>query len=516
MPVSQTQEGRRGGRLLIVAFWIGVGLAPLAALLVLVSSGATAMRVAAVLAILAVVLIGLSVMLRPDAASVRIELEETLLDEVDMVREDVRQDIATAARATHRSFSEKLQTLYEHVESLRRQVDAPRPGRPERGEPPIVPARPVASAPPAASGQVPGAVLTGGVVRHTETVRETTRHTVVDQHGDGDRGTVYGGTVYGAGGGGGVGGGRRDWPDEGDPDPEWRSEARRRDRDAEPRPAAGHGVRGPAGSARPRPGGLWRDDADSQGDDGRDYLDADHREPDHRDTSYREPDYRDAGHRAPDYGESDRRELDHHRRGHRDAGYRDGDIRRSRVGEPDDPGDDPRWSDMRAGDRWTSLRSDERGREVRMGERRAAVHRDGSGTELRIEDRWAAVREEDSRRGRDEPRGRRRDREQPWADDEAAGYREPGRWTEESWQPRHPQARPDRALPAAPSESGWQDRWPDDERPQERWPDDERSREPRRRRAADPDDRWDRDDGPRAAVPRPRRFDFEMSDDRWR
>ncbi|MGW5666825.1 hypothetical protein [Micromonospora sp. NPDC003776] len=51
------------------------------------------------------------------------------------------------------------------------------------------------------------------------------------------------------------------------------------------------------------------------------------------------------------------------------------------------------WSELRSGNRWASVRDDERGREVRVGERRAAVHADGGGTEYRVEDRWAAVRE---------------------------------------------------------------------------------------------------------------------------
>ena len=67
---------------------------------------------------------------------------------------------------------------------------------------------------------------------------------------------------------------------------------------------------------------------------------------------------------------------------------------------PDRDEDSDRITGVRTGDRWASVRSDERGRELRMGERRAAVRADESGTELRIEDRWAAVR-------RDEPRSRR-------------------------------------------------------------------------------------------------------------
>ncbi|SBT52498.1 hypothetical protein GA0070621_4442 [Micromonospora narathiwatensis] len=48
---------------------------------------------------------------------------------------------------------------------------------------------------------------------------------------------------------------------------------------------------------------------------------------------------------------------------------------------------------MRVGNRWASVRDDERGREVRVGERHAAVHAAGAGTEYRVEDRWASVRE---------------------------------------------------------------------------------------------------------------------------
>src|SRR2546430_2119699 len=85
MPASETQKQR--SVLLTVVFWTGVGLAPLAAALVLLSSGATGLRVAAVLAILAVVLIGLAIMLRPDAAGVRAEVEAMVFDELDGLRD---------------------------------------------------------------------------------------------------------------------------------------------------------------------------------------------------------------------------------------------------------------------------------------------------------------------------------------------------------------------------------------------------------------------------------------------
>lgn len=123
-----TEEPRRRP-LLTVLFWLGVGLAPIAALLLLVGQGNGPLRIAAVLAVLAVVLIGLSIALRGDAESVRLDLEETLLEELDDLRGELRNDIATAARATHKAFGEKLLAVQGEIEQLRSQLDPVR-GRP--------------------------------------------------------------------------------------------------------------------------------------------------------------------------------------------------------------------------------------------------------------------------------------------------------------------------------------------------------------------------------------------------
>ncbi|MDI5941979.1 hypothetical protein QLR68_28385, partial [Micromonospora sp. DH15] len=66
MPAPVAATDRRDPRLLPVLFWIGVALAPVAALILLVADGNGPLRFAAVLAILAVVLIGLSIALRAD------------------------------------------------------------------------------------------------------------------------------------------------------------------------------------------------------------------------------------------------------------------------------------------------------------------------------------------------------------------------------------------------------------------------------------------------------------------
>ncbi len=526
MPASETQEGRRGGRLLTVVFWIGVGLAPLAALLVLVSSRDAALRVAAVLAILAVVLIGLSIMLRPDASSVRIELEETLLDEIDMLRDDVREDISTAARATHKAFSEKLQTLHQNIESLRGQVEAVRAAgtaQSAEAKPPPVRSAPVQASASVGGGMVGGGVVGGGVVRHTETVRETTRQTIVDSGRDGDRGgTVYGGTGGSTGGVYGsrtadrvTPGVRRGGTDTG----EW---------------GVRRSGRGDWETVDPR-----RDaDADRTGEPWTDPRLRERAAEDRYDTSPRGI----RGSARVELPRSDARDD-----------YRTGDTRRPRPYDRDDEdtGADAGWSGARS-DRWAAVRSDDRGRELRMGERRAAMHSDESGSEIRIEDRWAAVRHEESRTEyRGETRRERRAREEGWGsgdsvsapparsggrrareddwgttgssggggrrrrDDDAPSWSDTGGFglrggstgSSHGSSPVSGSSWSAGALPASPAEpaSTWTSSWSDD-----------REREPRRRRAEERDDRWDREEQTRGGTPRPRRIDFELTDDRWR
>src|SRR3954462_2641845 len=118
MPASPDSAERPSAKLLPALLWAGVAVAPLAALALVLGSGERSLRIAIGLALLAVVLIGLSIVLRPTVESVKVDLEDTLYDEVDVVREDMRNDIATAARATHRSFGEKFEQLQGMVEQL--------------------------------------------------------------------------------------------------------------------------------------------------------------------------------------------------------------------------------------------------------------------------------------------------------------------------------------------------------------------------------------------------------------
>ena len=186
MPAAETTGGRPSAKLLQILFWAGVGLAPLAALLLLFGGGFV-LQLAAVLAVLVVVLIGLSIALRPDNDNVRSEIEEAMFEELDTLRDDIRGDITHAARATHGQLVERIGVLHETVDALRNQVDMMR-GQLERAARAAQQAAAQHAGPqPAGSAAVPQ-----GVLRHTETVQVTTKTMVVDPTDQRRDGTVYG------------------------------------------------------------------------------------------------------------------------------------------------------------------------------------------------------------------------------------------------------------------------------------------------------------------------------------
>ncbi|WP_199737010.1 MULTISPECIES: hypothetical protein [Micromonospora] len=107
--------------LLTVLFWIGVALAPLAALILLVADGNGALRFGAVLAILAVVLIGLSIALRPEGGGTA-EAEE-LREEIEQLRRELRGEVVAAAQRGNQALDQARRTE-ESVTVLRRRLDA--------------------------------------------------------------------------------------------------------------------------------------------------------------------------------------------------------------------------------------------------------------------------------------------------------------------------------------------------------------------------------------------------------
>jgi hypothetical protein len=441
MPAADTEETRTGLPLVPGLLWSGVGLAPIAALLVLFAgNSAGLMRLAVLLAVIAVGLIGVSLALRRDPDSMRDQIEDMVFEELDVLRDDVREDITTAARATHKAFGERVVTLQESVASLRGEFESLRvrvehggvPARPAPAPVPSAPAPPPRRAP--APGVVPPVAAPHGVVRHTETVKVTTRQTIVDQN-DSLNTT---GTVYGAAGNGA---------------PESPVVPSQRRPERAPAPARG---------ANADTGESWTEQLMRQR-----LADGRRAGGDRRDEAR----YGDARYGETRYGDD--------RSG--PEGWT-GDVRgRQRAMEPEDD-HSGRITGAQSGDRWTSVRSDDRGREVRMGERRAAMHTDDSGTELRVEDRWAAVRRDEVRRPethrepeREWDRGRDPDtdwsreapREREAGRERAArpeGFRseshgeESGSWSAPPRDRRGAQP----ALPATPSEpsaSSWMQGW---------------------------------------------------------
>ena len=123
MPSPTVQQNAHRAKVLVGLFWSGVGLAPLAMLITLVASGGM-LKVAAVLAMLAVVLIGVSIALRRDPGDGPCRAAATpCWTKWISCAHDVREDLNTAARNTHRALTERIHTVHGGVEALRAQVD---------------------------------------------------------------------------------------------------------------------------------------------------------------------------------------------------------------------------------------------------------------------------------------------------------------------------------------------------------------------------------------------------------
>ncbi|MET8232841.1 hypothetical protein ABZS77_19430 [Micromonospora sp. NPDC005298] len=485
MPAPVTSDARRQPRLPTLLFWAGVGLAPVAALILLVADGNTPLRFAAVLAIVAVVLIGLSIALRPDGESARVD---ELLDEIEELRRELRAEIVAAAQRGNQAL-DQAQRAQEGIDAVRRRLDASSaalagsaPDAAGAGRARVPTAAPVDDAPsgrasaptdiPAGRGRVPGDVPAGrgrvsapedaarwgraddepaypratgehspagvygaeqpaagvygadrpaanrygsarprehdrpepahrpaGVVRHTETVHVTTRHTVVDG-GPPETATRYGGGYAGQ------------WTP---PAQEW---TRGGGADERPRPAER-----PRGEAEDRPWSGYADDRPRPGSGGaadREVPNVD-AEPGWR-ARRDEPQWtgrRDAYDPSDEPARGSREQRD--QRGWAEQREPDrGSAAAPQSGPPlraDDTGEF--WSQMRTGDRWAAVRDDENGRELHVGERRAEVHADPAGTEYRMADRWASVRREEPRRHEDAP-----GRAEPRRQEDAGWYAE--------------------------------------------------------------------------------------------
>ena len=121
MNASEQRAGRRE-KVLHGLFWGGMGLAPVAVLVLLFGQSTGSLRVAVTLSVLTIVMLAVSVALRPSVEMLRVEIEHRVLDELERVRVRSREDITTAARNTHRALSEKIQSVAETFDEVRHQI----------------------------------------------------------------------------------------------------------------------------------------------------------------------------------------------------------------------------------------------------------------------------------------------------------------------------------------------------------------------------------------------------------
>ncbi|WP_041832971.1 hypothetical protein [Actinoplanes sp. N902-109] len=136
---DQYPEEKPSSTLLRALIWAGVGLAPVAAIIVMVTGSTGAMRFAVLLVAVCVILLGAAMLIRNDPVLLSMDVEERVAAEVEALRNDLRGEIGSAARAT----GHRVQVLEDQVEQLRSAPPAP-----------VVPPAPMPGGAPAAGGRV--------------------------------------------------------------------------------------------------------------------------------------------------------------------------------------------------------------------------------------------------------------------------------------------------------------------------------------------------------------------------
>ncbi len=104
MSDREAQDGQNT-RLLRALLWAGVGLAPAAALLVLVGGDGGPTRFGVLLLAVAVVLVGAALLIRSDPVLLGMDVEDRVADEVAALRTELRGEIAAAVEEANRAVS---------------------------------------------------------------------------------------------------------------------------------------------------------------------------------------------------------------------------------------------------------------------------------------------------------------------------------------------------------------------------------------------------------------------------
>ncbi|WP_018222240.1 hypothetical protein [Salinispora pacifica] len=444
MPVPAVTDDPRNPRLSTALFRAGVACAPVAALLVLVADSNGPLRIAAVLALLAVVLIGLSIALRPDGGARVGELR----GEIERLRHELHGEIVAAAQRGNQAL-DQTQRTQEAVVALGRRLDAGAaapagPGGAQRVRAPVDAPAGRAAVPVAdrwdehegdrnraGESQPPGHFPGGGHSAAGAAGAYAAFRPSTGEHGADDRFAGQPGTERAAGTYGDTAGGAES------PEPEGRHAAPLRGvvRHTETVHVTRHtvvdGARDPAGDydrgwpsgpdapswaedreRRPWPGGEagtrdrerrpWpaaQDEVRMAGVDGSADRSWSERGGWARDARGQgePPEAARAGAQWDDQGwanQPDGRGWDGERSDRGGVDQHGGEL----VAGGDAEGE--YWSQLRAGNRWAAVREDERGRELRLGEQRAQVRTDRGGAEYRVDQRWAAVRRDEPGRDR--------------------------------------------------------------------------------------------------------------------
>lgn len=156
-------DEQHSARLLRALIWGGVGLAPVAAISVLVGDGTGSIRFAVLLIAVCVVLLGASLLIRNDPVLLKMDVEDRVAAEVDSLRGELREEIAAAARATgHRV--QVLQDEMTHLQIAASPATAgTAPGRAGGGRAPMGAARPATASASVRPASVPPSVASASV-----------------------------------------------------------------------------------------------------------------------------------------------------------------------------------------------------------------------------------------------------------------------------------------------------------------------------------------------------------------
>src|SRR5215212_1135206 len=96
MSSGRVAENGQNARLLRALVWAGVGLAPIAALVVLLGDSVGPVRLGVLLIAVCVVLVGASLLVRNDPVLLRMHVEDRVADEVSALRDELRSEFAAS------------------------------------------------------------------------------------------------------------------------------------------------------------------------------------------------------------------------------------------------------------------------------------------------------------------------------------------------------------------------------------------------------------------------------------